>query len=170
MSIGIVARQDIFNAKKKAAGLPSEEFYRNSLKELCPEISELVKDAQIVSGIKQAADWSYSASAYAGPHFRLAGDAGCFIDPYFSSGVHLAFVSGLSAALTVQAARKGQCSELAAAKWHSGKVTEGYTRFLLVVMTVLKQVRQQSRALLAKEEEEGFERAFNFIQPGRWQN
>ncbi|KAK0508844.1 hypothetical protein JMJ35_009120 [Cladonia borealis] len=160
-----IMRQDIFFGKKKLAGSPSSvEHYKECIK-LAPQILKLLEKAETVSDIKQAADWSYSAPAYAGPHYRLAGDAGCFIDPYFSSGVHLAITSGLSAAMTIQAVRRGDCNEFTAAKWHSNKVTEGYTRFLLVIMTVLRQVRQQSRNLLSTEDEEGFDTAFKFIRP-----
>ena len=159
-------RQDLFFAKKKLAGSPSgAELYKECLK-LAPQILKLLENAETASEIKTASDWSYSASAYAGPHYRLAGDAGCFIDPYFSSGVHLALASGLSAAMTIQAVRRGDCNEFSAAKWHSNKVTEGYTRFLLIVMTVLRQLRQQEHAVLATEEEGGFESAFDFIKPG----
>ena len=166
LSVGVVMRQDLFFAKKKLTGSPSSvEHYKECLK-LAPQIVKLLEEAETASDIKQASDWSYSASAYAGPHFRLAGDAGCFIDPYFSSGVHLALASGLSAAMTIQAARRGDCNEFSAAKWHSNKVTEGYTRFLLVVMTVLRQLRQQNQALLSSEDESGFDTAFGFIQPG----
>lgn len=166
LSCGIVARQDIFMSKKKAMGLPTKEFYREYLK-LAPQITEMLSEAEMVADIKQASDWSYSASAYGGPHFRLVGDAGCFIDPYFSSGVHLALASGLSAATTIQAVRRGQCDELSAAKWHTSKVTEGYTRFLLVVMTVLRQLRAQQTAVIADEHEEGFDKAFGHIQTGK---
>ena len=166
LSVGVVMRQDLFFGKKKLAGYPSSvDHYKECLK-LAPQILKLLEKAETVSDIKQASDWSYSASAYAGPHFRLAGDAGCFIDPYFSSGVHLALASGLSAAMTIQAARKGDCTEFSAAKWHSNKVTEGYTRFLLIVMTVLRQLRQQERSLLGSDDEQGFDTAFGFIQPG----
>ncbi|KAA8575243.1 hypothetical protein EYC84_004430 [Monilinia fructicola] len=125
----------------------------------------MLKDAEIVSDLKQASDWSYSASAYAGPHFRVIGDAGCFVDPYFSSGVHLALTSGLSAAISVQAARRGQADERSAAKWHTTKVSEGYTRFLLLVMTVLRQLRMKEAHLITTEQEEGFDMAFKKIQP-----
>lgn len=159
-------RQDFFFAKKKAAGSPSGvDLYKECLK-LAPQISKLLEKAEIVADVKTASDWSYSAAAYAGPHFRLAGDAGCFIDPYFSSGVHLALASGLSAAMTIQAVRKGDCNEFSAAKWHSNKVTEGYTRFLLIVMTVLRQLRKQEQNLLGDANEESFDSAFGFIQPG----
>ena len=167
LSVGVVMRQDIFFAKKKLAESPSSvEHYKECIK-LAPQILKLLEKAEIVSDVKQTSDWSYSAPAYAGPHYRLVGDAGCFIDPYFSSGVHLAVASGLSAAMTIQAARKGDCSEFTSAKWHSNKVTEGYTRFLLIVMTVLRQLRQQSQNLLSSDDEEGFDMAFGFIRPGR---
>ena len=113
-----------------------------------------------------ASDWSYNASAYAGPNFRIIGDAGCFIDPYFSSGVHLALSSGLSAALTIRAAQRNECSEFAAAKWHSSKVKEGYTRFLLVVLICLRQLRKPDQSILSDEQVDNYDEAWNVIQPG----
>ncbi|MEO7972954.1 MAG: tryptophan 7-halogenase, partial [Thermoanaerobaculia bacterium] len=43
-------------------------------------------------------DFSYSASAYAGDRWILAGDAGSFLDPVFSTGVSIAMESGIEAA------------------------------------------------------------------------
>jgi flavine halogenase len=95
VSIGIVLNQDLSTSKKRAMGSPTtREFYLESLK-LVPEISALLSKAELVSDIKAASDWSYSASTYASPYVRIAGDAGCFIDPFFSSGVHLALASAL---------------------------------------------------------------------------
>ncbi|KAL4781316.1 FAD/NAD(P)-binding domain-containing protein [Aspergillus varians] len=165
MSVGIVMRQDIFVAKKKALShLSGPALYRECLNR-APQVLALLADAQLASEVKSASDWSYSADTYASPYLRLAGDAGCFIDPYFSSGVHLALASGLSAAMTIQASRRGDCDELAAAKWHSNKVTEGYTRFLLVVMTALKQIRNQTEPVLSDFDEDGFDTAFGFFRP-----
>lgn len=73
LSVGIVARQDLFVTKKKQLGLTPQEFYCEYLK-LAPQISAMLSDAEIVSDMKQASDWSYSASAYAGPYFRIIGD------------------------------------------------------------------------------------------------
>ncbi|KUJ13601.1 FAD/NAD(P)-binding domain-containing protein [Mollisia scopiformis] len=164
LSVGIAARQNFFFGRKKASGLDGIAFYKDYLN-LAPQIKEMLNDAEVVSGIKQASDWSYSASAYAGPHFRVVGDAGCFVDPYFSSGVHLALTSGLSAALSIQASRRGQADERTAAHWHTTKVSEGYTRFLLLVMTVLRQLRLKESQIITSEEEEGFDMAFKTIQP-----
>ncbi|KAI0124109.1 hypothetical protein BJ170DRAFT_735830 [Xylariales sp. AK1849] len=164
VSVGTVQRQSTFFSKKKARGLEtSEENYKADLK-LVPDTNALLKDAHIVSEIKQATDWSYSASHYAGPYLRVAGDAGCFIDPFFSSGVHLAMFGALSAATSIQASIKGDCDELTAAKWHSSKVTEGYTRFLIIVMTVTRQIRNPKHSLLDDENEDGYDKAFDKIQ------
>lgn len=130
-----------------------------------PGIWKLLSEGKLVSDVKQASDWSYSASSYASPSFRIVGDAGCFIDPFFSSGVHLAIASGLSAAVTIYAALRGDCDESTAVTWHSKKVAEGYTRFLLVFLSALKQIRQQDEPVLSDWDEQGFERAFAHFRP-----
>ncbi|KAG7291125.1 hypothetical protein NEMBOFW57_001135 [Staphylotrichum longicolle] len=166
LSVGIVMRQDLLVARKRALGSPSPaELYQDCLA-LAPNIHGRLSEAEFVStAIKTGSDWSYSASSYAGPNFRLVGDAGCFIDPYFSSGVHLALAGGLSAAMTIQASRRGECSEFQAAKWHSAKVAESYSRFLLVVMTALRQIRRGEEPVLSDFDEDGFDKAMGFFRP-----
>ncbi|KAI4168591.1 MAG: hypothetical protein LQ343_006255 [Gyalolechia ehrenbergii] len=164
-SVGVVQNQDIATAKKKAMGSPSsQEFYEESLK-LAPKIRSILSGGELSTKINSASDWSYSAGCYAAPNVRIVGDAGCFIDPYFSSGVHLALSSALSAAVTIRAAMRGDCSEYDAMKWHSSKVSEGYTRFLLVVLIALKQIRKQEQPILSDWDEEGFEKAFAYFRP-----
>ena len=165
MSVGIVLNQELSTKKKKAMESPTtREFYLESIK-LVPEISELLSEAEVVSDIKSASDWSYSASSYATPYVRISGDAGCFIDPFFSSGVHLALVGALSAALTICAVKRGDCDEQTAVKWHSDKIAEAYTRFLLVVLSASKQIRQHDEPVLSDFDEDGFDRAFAFFRP-----
>ncbi|KAL8734599.1 MAG: hypothetical protein Q9181_003151 [Wetmoreana brouardii] len=164
-SVGIVQNQDLATAKKKTMGSPSsQEFYEESLK-LAPQIRAILSRGELSTKINSASDWSYSATCYATPNVRLVGDAGCFIDPYFSSGVHLALSGALSAAVTIRAAMRGDCDEHAAMKWHSSKVSEGYTRFLLVVLSALKQIRKQEQPILSDWDEDGFEKAFSFFRP-----
>jgi flavin-dependent dehydrogenase len=167
VSIGAVVRRDIFLAKKKA--LPegtTEAQALASLVALCPTISSYLEPAELASGIRQATDYSYSASAYAGPNFRIVGDAGCFIDPFFSSGHHLALSSALAAATSINACIRGDCKELDASRWYAKKVDEGYTLFLVVVMAALKQIRMQEEPILSDLDEEGFDRAFAVLRPG----
>jgi len=118
--------------KRKATCKNSQEFY-NQAKQLAPELIKLLGIGELVSDLKSASDYSYHSSSYAIPHARVIGDAGCFIDPFFSSGVHLALTGALSAATTISAAIRRDCSEVAA-QWHSNKVREGYARFLFIVL------------------------------------
>ncbi|KAF2258099.1 RadH flavin-dependent halogenase [Lojkania enalia] len=166
VSIGAVIRQDLFFAKKKTLGegVTQTQLLTELLK-LCPTVTELLEPAELVSEVRQATDYSYRAPAYSGPYFRIVGDAGCFIDPFFSSGHHLALMSALSAAVSIAGSIKGDCSEFEAAKWHSKKMDEGYTLFLLVVLATLKQIRMQEELVLGDIDEDGFDRAFQFLKP-----
>ncbi|KAK5989787.1 Flavin-dependent halogenase aclH [Cladobotryum mycophilum] len=164
-SVGIVQNQEMATKKKREMAEPSSKgFYMQSL-ELVPGIKELLSKAELVSEIKSASDWSYSASKYAFPGVRIAGDAGSFIDPFFSSGVHLALSGGLSAATTIAAAIRGDCDEATAASWHDKKTAESYTRFLVVVSSALKQIRNQDEPVINDFDEETFERAFDLFRP-----
>ncbi|PYH49689.1 NAD(P)/FAD-dependent oxidoreductase [Aspergillus saccharolyticus JOP 1030-1] len=164
VSVGIVRNQKTATAKKRESGLEQKEFYHDTLG-LAPEIQLLLGRAELVSPVKSACDYSYSASSYAMSHARIVGDAGCFIDPYFSSGVHLALVGGLSAATTICAALRGDCDEAVAASWHSDKVSDSYVRFMLVVMSAYQQIRGQSKPVLRDLHEDNFDRAFGIIRP-----
>ncbi len=54
-----------------------------------------------LAGWRVASDYSYRCPQKAGPRFMLIGDAGGFLDPIFSSGVHLALTSASLAAAAV---------------------------------------------------------------------
>ena len=161
-------RQDLFLAKKKSLGrnVDDQKLLSKCLKR-CPTVTELLESAELTSQVRRASDFSYNATAYAGPNFRLVGDAGCFIDPFFSSGHHLALSSALSAATSIRASMKKQCSEFKAVNWHAKKVEEGYVIFMMVVMASLKQIRMQDTLLLSDVSEEGFDRAFSSLKPGK---
>jgi flavine halogenase len=165
-SVGVVMNQNMSTSKKKATASPSSrDFYLESIQE-ARGVSHLLSKAELASDLKFASDWSYSASTYGGPFLRIVGDAGAFIDPYFSSGVHLALSGALSAAVTISAAIRGDCDEQTAWKWHSNQVAERYTRFLLVVLGATKQIRHKDAPILNDSDEDGFDRAFSIIRPG----
>jgi flavine halogenase len=168
-SVGVVMNQKLAAKKKSEGGLDSHEFYKKS-RELAPNLLALIDNGELVTPIKSASDYSYSASEYAFPYARIIGDAGCFIDPYFSSGVHLALVGGLTAAVTISAVIKGNCDEATAATWHSKKVADSYTRFLLVVLSAYRQIRSQEKPILSDFDEDNFDRAFALFRPGELPN
>ncbi|KAI9152368.1 Flavine halogenase ascD [Paramyrothecium foliicola] len=164
-SVGVVMNQQLHNRKKAASSCEDAmQFYLESLK-LAPNLLTLIGNGQLTSNIKSASDYSYNASSYAIPYARIVGDAGCFIDPYFSSGVHLALTGGLSAAVTICASIRGQCKESISADWHSKKVADSYTRFLLVVLSAYRQIRAQDEPVLSDFDEDNFDRAFAFFRP-----
>ncbi|KAF9267733.1 FAD/NAD(P)-binding domain-containing protein [Marasmius fiardii PR-910] len=134
---------------------------------LAPGIVNFIsKNGALVEGsVKSASDFSYSAPVYAGNGFRIAGDAGAFIDPFFSSGVHLALTSALSAAASLCASIRGDCSEADAATWHTQRFSTSYTRFQLVVLSAYKQMRAQDLDILSDVDEDNYDRAFSFIRP-----
>ncbi|KAJ4467313.1 hypothetical protein C8R41DRAFT_779866, partial [Lentinula lateritia] len=88
-----------------------------------------------------------------------------FIDPFFSSGIHLAFTGALSAAATICASRRGNCTEVEAAMWHTKRVAVSYTRFQVVVLSAYKQMRAQSVDVLSDVDEDNFDRAFTYLRP-----
>ncbi|KAJ7287278.1 FAD binding domain-containing protein [Mycena rebaudengoi] len=134
---------------------------------LAPGILKLITDLGVMEtgSVKSATDFSYSAPSYADCGYRIVGDAGAFIDPFFSSGVHLALTSALSAASTICASIRGDCSEILAAEWHTKRVSTSYTRFQVVVLSAYKQIRSQSTAVLSDIDEDNFDRAFSFLRP-----
>lgn len=99
------------------------------------------------------------------PYARICGDAGCFIDPLFSSGVHLAIVGGLSAAVTIATSIRGEIDERTAGSWHSKKTVESYSRFMLAVSAATKQIRCDDEPVMEDFNKDGLQGAFNLLKP-----
>ncbi|EJC99652.1 FAD/NAD-binding domain-containing protein [Fomitiporia mediterranea MF3/22] len=168
-SIGIVMHQDIAKKKKSehpGGSPPLTEHYLEQLKLLPGVLDLLGEKGNLVPGsVKSSSDYSYHASCYSGDHYRIVGDAACFVDPFFSSGVHLAMTGALSAASTICASMKGQISEEAAQRWHDTKLGIAQMRFLLVVLSAYKQIRQQNKPVLGDVNEDNFDKAFTLFRP-----
>lgn len=166
-SVGIVQLQKMAVDKKRELGSPSTLDFYTSCLEMAPKTKTLLEGAKLVTDIKSASDWSYTASTYHLTNARICGDAGSFIDPLFSSGVHLAITGGLSAAATIAASIRGDCDEQNAGSWHSKKTVESYTRFFLAVSSATKQIRTQHEPIIQDMDEEGFQRAFDLFRPSK---
>ncbi len=102
-SVGAVVDQQVGEAQVRELGL--ERFLTEQLAQ-APHTARLLETAQRVGSPHIVKDWSYACDEIAGDGYVLLGDAACFIDPLFSSGVHLALMSGvLAAAYTTTALR-----------------------------------------------------------------
>ncbi len=100
-SIGLVADRDSSLADIRKAGL--SDFFHTGIRE-SKWVSDLVADESLIDGPTATRDWSYQASRFAGDGWVLVGDAACFIDPLFSTGVHLAVSGAFIAAAYVTTA------------------------------------------------------------------
>jgi halogenation protein CepH len=98
MSVGAVV--DVKRWSDVATGDP-EGTYRGLIAR-CPAIAERLRAATLVSPIRMIRDYSYDSSRFWGPGHLMAGDAACFIDPVFSTGVHLASLAGFLGARAVE--------------------------------------------------------------------
>ncbi len=111
-SVGAVVDRDFGAAAIREAGL--EGFFRDQVA-MASRSAALLREAELREGPFAVRDWSYRASAMTGPGFVLVGDAACFIDPLFSTGVHLAVTGAhLAAAYVTTALRTPELAQAAA--------------------------------------------------------
>lgn len=93
-SVGVVLPRPVFDAMPRR---PPEETLAACIADT-PAVAGALAAARRVWPVRVEADFSYASKRYAGDRFLLAGDAGSFLDPVFSTGVAIALESGLEAA------------------------------------------------------------------------
>ncbi|MEU4690757.1 tryptophan 7-halogenase [Actinoplanes sp. NPDC023714] len=113
-SVGAVVRRD---SADRVQGDP-EAALRNLIDD-CPLIKEYLADARRVTEgpygeIRVRKDYSYCNAPFWRSGMALIGDAACFVDPVFSSGVHLATYGALLAARSINSCLDGTVDETAA--------------------------------------------------------
>ncbi|MFD2765838.1 tryptophan 7-halogenase [Micromonospora eburnea] len=111
-SVGAVLRPETL----KTAVQADREQALTDLIQQCPLIADHLSNAtRVTSGpygdIRIRKDYSYCRDVFHRPGMVLVGDAACFIDPVFSSGVHLATYSGLLAARSINTVLAGRLDE-----------------------------------------------------------
>jgi len=74
-------------------------------------------------------DYSYTNSSFHRPGMALVGDAACFIDPVFSTGVHLATYGGLLAARSINSVLSGEIDHERAFGEFEGRYRREYRVF-----------------------------------------
>jgi len=97
MSVGAVL--DIADYQGREKGDPARLF-AESLAE-APLAARLLAGAERISDFHVESGFSYRSTSYCGDRWFLAGDAGSFLDPIFSTGVLMALQSGVEAAAAV---------------------------------------------------------------------
>jgi halogenation protein CepH len=110
-SVGAVVRRE--DAEKIQGD--SEKALHGLIDE-CPMISDYLAEARRVTDgqygqLRVRKDYSYHNTVFWRPGMVLIGDAACFVDPVFSSGVHLATYSALLAARSINSVLAGDLDE-----------------------------------------------------------
>ena len=113
-SVGAVVRREMAS---KIQGDPEKAI--QSLISECPMIADYLSGAERVTEgnygqLRVRKDYSYHHTKFWRPGLVLIGDAACFVDPVFSSGVHLATYSALLAARSINSILAGTVDETAA--------------------------------------------------------
>lgn len=94
-----------------------------------PYTGQMLRDARLAYGPIVVKDWSYVSDEVVGDGYVLVGDAACFVDPLFSSGVHLALMAGILAAAYVTTALKDPSMRDAAGRAYKDLYYKEYDHF-----------------------------------------
>ena len=94
-----------------------------------PYLADMLKSAELTTEPEVVRDWSYRCRSLHGRGYILVGDAGCFIDPLFSSGVHLALTYAALAAAVVASALEDPTIASAAAQMYERMYYREYGHF-----------------------------------------
>ena len=96
-SVGVVMDHEYFRSLQLS---PEQAFDECIGKQ--PQVCDRIREAKRFTPVRATADFSYRTKKMFGDRWLVAGDAAGFIDPVFSSGVHIAVYSGEQAAIAVQ--------------------------------------------------------------------
>lgn len=96
VSVGVVMPSRKF--KERAGSV--DALFQSALS-ATPEVSHQLAGSRRTTEVRAIADYSYKMSSFSGDGFCLIGDAACFLDPVFSTGVLMAMTSAELAAETV---------------------------------------------------------------------
>jgi flavin-dependent dehydrogenase len=99
-SLGVVLPRAAYDALPR---MPMDALLDHAIEET-PAAARLMRTAHREWPVRVEKDFSFGARAYAGDRWLLAGDAGSFLDPVFSTGVAIALESGVEAARAIDRA------------------------------------------------------------------
>ena len=104
VSVGMVTPRADFLAKKQTP----EEFFRNELYNINPEVRRRMPEMNLVEKVHVIPNYSYQVRGFCGKGFICIGDAHRFIDPIFSFGLTVTMREGEFAAPLVREYLEGK--------------------------------------------------------------
>lgn len=163
LSVGVVVHTDEFQRMRAAHG-ELDLVYRDGLRR-APQVSAMLAHAEMTEPVRTWRDYSYISEAFAGPGYRMVGDAAAFIDPLFSTGVHMAMLGAVAAAASIASELRGEVDQATAVAFHDRCIRKAYVRFAVIVSGMYKQIRRQDELVLFGIDKKDFRAAFDVILP-----
>ncbi len=120
MSVGAVC----FPEYLKTRDCPPAEFLQRTIS-MAPEVADRMKNSMLAGEVSATGNFTYSSSRMygkPGENYLLLGDAYAFIDPVFSSGVHIAMSGAVSAAEIIDACLNNPQNSQNLLKQHKAKI------------------------------------------------
>jgi flavin-dependent dehydrogenase len=94
-SVGVVSSSDQFDGEKDFEAYLTRRLHGS------PRVTEMMKNAKRCSEVRRIGNYSHTSEKFYGDRWILSGDAALFLDPIFSSGVHMSVSTSTFAARTV---------------------------------------------------------------------
>ncbi len=162
-SVGIVV-----DSEQGASGISQygvAGFFRNQLDSTSLS-RKMLSSARLTEGPRVVKDWSYTSTQTVGDGWILVGDAACFVDPLFSSGVHMAMMSAVMAAAYLDASRNDPSMRVPAARVYQDLYHTEYSHFRELAALFYASNRTvesyfwESRRILGEPEDEEARKSF----------
>jgi halogenation protein CepH len=156
-SLGAVISVDDAHKLKQGHERAMNEFI-----ESCPKVKSMLANAErITDGIygelRVRKDWSYCNTEFWKPGICLVGDSACFVDPLFSSGVHLATYAGLLGARSINSMLDGTVPEERGFREYQERYRNEYFRFYRFLTTMYD---------VGRDKEDYFRKAHDHVDHG----
>lgn len=124
-SVGVVT--DV-SANEKIREMGPEAFYLGEIAK-CRLASEILATATATDELRVLREWSYDSKHLSMGRAFMCGDSGCFIDPLFSQGVHLATYAGMMAAAAIDYLYENPNESAAVHEWYEKSYRAAYQRY-----------------------------------------
>ncbi len=144
-SVGIVFSNEAFKKIK------NEDNKIQKIMSLYPKFQEIMKDSKPLKSERIATNYSYSSQEKVGKNWMMLGDAATFLDPVFSSGVHISLKSAkLASEVILQASNtKKPLNSTNAGSAYEDQLKKGVDRFqsLLLLFYKTSFLKHMSRVI-----------------------
>lgn len=138
MSVGAVCNPAYLRSRTTSP----EQFLLDTIA-LCSNAAERLKEARLISPVTATGNYSYAAKRMSGDNYLMVGDAFAFVDPIFSSGVHLAMNSAVLGSEVVDSHLRGSSDYARTRRAFERAVQHGLKQFSWFIYRAASPATQQ---------------------------